>query len=225
MEENRNYKKEIADTIQEISGKYNPYQIFRDWCEMYAISIQNSCVFWHDAVWQHREDIYNSLWNKYDEYEHDAFVKMTCLYAIALQYEIGDLLGEIFMESGAGSASAGQFFTPFHVSEMVAKIGASEDILKEEKIHMTEPSIGSGGMVIATAKYLKERGINYQKKLKVVGQDLDWLAVYMSYIQLSLLGIDAIIVQGDTLSEPYVKGYPKERTMRTPMNTGALIAM
>ena len=224
MEENRNYKKEIADTIQGISGKYNPYQIFRDWCEMYAISIQNSCVLWHDAVWQNRENIYKSLWNKYDESEHDAFGKITCLYAIALQYEIGDLLGEIFMESGAGNASAGQFFTPFHVSEMVAKIGASdENILKEEKIHMTEPSIGSGGMVIATAKYLKERGINYQKKLKVVGQDLDWLAVYMSYIQLSLLGIDAIIVQGDTLTEPYVKGYPKERTMRTPMNMGVLI--
>lgn len=224
MEENRNYKKEIADTIQGISGKYNPYQIFRDWCEMYAISIQNSCVFWHDAIWQHREDVYNSLWNKYDENEHDAFVKMTRLYAIALHYEIGDLLGEIFMESGAGNASAGQFFTPFHVSEMVAKIGASdENILKEEKIHMTEPSIGSGGMVIATAKYLKEKGINYQKRLKVVGQDLDWLAVYMSYIQLSLLGIDAVIVQGDTLSEPYFKGYPKERTMRTPMNMGVLI--
>ena len=210
MEENRNYKKEIADTIQGMSGKYNPYQIFRDWCEMYAISIQNSCVLWHDAVWQSRENIYKSLWNKYDESEHDAFGKMTCLYAIALQCEIGDLLGEIFMESGAGNASAGQFFTPF-------------DVLKEEKIHMTEPSIGSGGMVIATAKYLKERGINYQKKLKVVGQDLDWLAVYMSYIQLSLLGIDAIIVQGDTLTEPYVKGYPKERTMRIPMNMGVLI--
>lgn len=224
MEENRNYKKEIADTIQGISGKYNPYQIFRDWCEMHAISIQNSCVLRHDAIWQHREDIYNSLWNKYDEHEHDAFVKMTGLYAIALQCEIGDLLGEIFMESGAGNASAGQFFTPFHVSEMVAKIGASdENILKEEKIRMTEPSIGSGGMVIATAKYLKEKGINYQKKLKVIGQDLDWLAVYMSYIQLSLLGIDAVIVQGDTLSEPYHKGYPKERTMRTPMNMGVLI--
>lgn len=224
MEENKNYKKEIADTIQGISGKYNPYQIFRDWCEMYAISIQNSCVLRHDAIWQHREDVYNSLWNKYDENEHDAFAKMTWLYAIALQNEIGDILGEIFMESGAGSASAGQFFTPFHVSEMVAKIGASDkNILKEKKIHMTEPSIGSGGMVIATAKYLKERGINYQKKLKVVGQDLDWLAVYMSYIQLSLLGIDAVIVQGDTLSEPYFKGYPKERTMRTPMNMGVLI--
>lgn len=223
MEENKNYKKQIVDTIQQISGKYNPYQIFRDWCEMYAIAIQNSCVLRHDVVWQNREDIYNSLWNKYDEYEHDAFGKMTALYAMALEDETCDLLGEIFMESGAGSASAGQFFTPFHVSEMVAKIGASESILKEEKIHMTEPSIGSGGMVIATAKYLKEKGINYQKRLKVVGQDLDWLAVYMSYIQLSLLGIDAVIIQGDTLSEPYVKGKTEpRRILRTPRNTGAI---
>ena len=41
--------------------------------------------------------------------------------------------------------------------------------------------------------------------------------------EITLLGIDAIIVQGDTLSEPYAKGYPKERTMRTPMNMGVLI--
>ena len=223
MEENKNYKKEIADTIQSVSGKYNPYQIFRDWCEMYAISIRNACTLWHDDIWRTWEDTYLNLWNKYDDKEHEAFGKMTALYAIALEDEMCDLLGEIFMESGAGNASAGQFFTPFHVSEMVAKIGASEDILEEEKIHMTEPSIGSGGMVIATAKYLKERGINYQKRLKVVGQDLDWLAVYMSYIQLSLLGIDAVIVQGDTLSEPYIPGKTEpRRILRTPKNTGAI---
>jgi hypothetical protein len=45
----------------------------------------------------------------------------------------------------------------------------------------------------------------------------------MSYIQLSLLGIDAIIVQGDTLKEPYKSGYPRGRVMRTPKNVGMLI--
>ena len=217
-----NYKKEIAKMIQGISGKYSPFQIFRDWCEMYAIAIQNSCILRHDDVWQKREDIYLNIWKKYNDKEHDAFRDMTNMYVEALDEEIGDILGEIFMESGAGNARAGQFFTPFHVSEMVAKLGALE-LLNEDKIHLNEPSIGSAGMVIATAKYLHSQGINYQKKLKVVGQDLDWLAVYMSYIQLSLLGIDAILVQGDTLADPYHDGYPKERMMRTPRNTGALI--
>ena len=49
------------------------------------------------------------------------------------------------------------------------------------------PKCGSGGMVVATAQVLQKRGINYQKTLDVVCQDLDWLAVYMCYVQLSLL--------------------------------------
>ena len=78
-------------------------------------------------------------------------------------------------------------------------------------------------MIIATARVLKERGINYQSRLRVVAQDLDWLAVYMTYIQLSLYGIDAIVCQGDTLMQPYKSGYPRRRVLRTPRNAGLLI--
>ena len=78
-------------------------------------------------------------------------------------------------------------------------------------------------MIIAVAKVLREMGIDYQKKIEVVAQDLDWNGVFMSYVQFSLLGIDAIVVQGDTLIEPYVKGYPEGRVLRTPRNRGALI--
>ena len=73
-------------------------------------------------------------------------------------------------------------------------------------------------MVIAMAKVLKENGIDYQKKLKVVGQDIDLKAVHMSYVQLSLLGIDAVIHQENTLQ----MGKPS-RTYRSPRNMGALI--
>ena len=70
---------------------------------------------------------------------------------------------------------------------------------------------------------LLEMGINPQKVLRVVAQDLDWTGVYMTYVQLSILGIDAIVVQGDTLVEPYKRGYPEERIMRTPKNMGLLL--
>ena len=65
---------------------------------------------------------------------------------------------------------------------------------------MHEPSTGGGGIIIAAAKVLKDRGLNYQKCLKVVAQDLDWKGVYMTYVQLSLLGIEATVIQGDSLS-------------------------
>ena len=113
--------------------------------------------------------------------------KMTWLYEIALHYEIGDSRWDLYGIRSRESHQQVNSSLRFMCQRWWLRVGVSENILKEEKIRMTEPSIGSGGMVIATAKYLKERGINYQKKLKVVGQDLDWLAVYMSYIQLYCL--------------------------------------
>ena len=78
-------------------------------------------------------------------------------------------------------------------------------------------------MIIAAAKVMKEAGINPQRALKVVAQDLDWKGVYMTYLQLSLLGIKAKVVQGDTLADPYRIGYPPERILRTPGEMGVLI--
>lgn len=78
-------------------------------------------------------------------------------------------------------------------------------------------------MIIAAAKVLKAKGVDYQRKMDVVAQDLDWKGVYMCYLQLSLLGIPAVCVQGDTLAEPYIPGYPRERVMYTPAKMGVLI--
>lgn len=79
-------------------------------------------------------------------------------------------------------------------------------------------------MIIAAVRVLKERGVNPQRCMKVVAQDLDWKGVYMTYLQLSILGIKATVVQGDTLTEPYTgKGYPPERVLRTPAEKGVLL--
>lgn len=91
-----------------------------------------------------------------------------------------------------------------------------------ERVTLNEPSCGSGGMVIATARAMLEKGIDYQKKLKVIAQDLDWKAVYMCYVQLSLYGIDAEVIQGNTLTDPYKTAYPCERVFKTPKKMGIL---
>lgn len=218
-----NYKGEIVKTIKDISGKYSPYQIFSDWCKCYALAIQNSCVLQHGSLWKEREDMFIATFSRYDEKEQDAFRYMSNLFPEAMEYEITDLLGEIYMESGAGNSATGQFFTPFHVSKMLARLNQEEYLHTEGVIHLYEPSVGAGGMIIATAKVLKEIGINYQMRLKVVAQDLDWLAVYMTYIQISLLGINGIVVQGNTLSEPFSDKTEDRRILRTPKNTGALV--
>ena len=78
-------------------------------------------------------------------------------------------------------------------------------------------------MIIAVVRVLKDRGVNPQRCMRVTAQDLDWKGVYMTYVQLSLLGIKAIVVQGDTLSAPYGKCYPPERVLYTPAEKGLII--
>lgn len=78
-------------------------------------------------------------------------------------------------------------------------------------------------MIVASAQVLKEQGVNYQKVLDVVCQDLDWTAVYMCYVQLSLLGIMATVAQGNTLTEPFIDGYPQKKVFYTPAKRGLLI--
>ena len=103
--------------------------------------------------------------------------------------------------------------------EVVAKY-TDQEIKKMSYISMREPSIGGGGMVLAAAKVLLEKGINYQRCLDVVGQDLDWNGVYMAYVQLSVIGIRATLYQGDSLQEGVI--FP-ENTLYTPARMGVLI--
>ena len=215
-------KEELVKVIGSLSGKYSPYQIFSDFCKIFALAISNACTLNYDELWKEREEAYIATISRYEEKEVMKLVDMKDLLIEAAGEEMTDTLGQIYMQSGAGNSATGQFFTPFHLSLATAEVGVAEGI-PDGVIKMNEPSCGGGGMIIATARVLKERGINYQSRLRVVAQDLDWLAVYMTYIQLSLYGIDAIVCQGDTLKEPYKSGYPRRRVLRTPRNAGLLI--
>ena len=129
------------------------------------------------------------------------------------------------MKSGCGNKQTGQFFTPYHLSYLTARLVYDEQISKlagSEILEVNEPSSGGGGMIIAVAEVMKNQGVNYQKRLHIVAQDLDWNGEYMTYVQLSLLGIKAIVVQGDTLLEPYRIGYDESRVFRTPAEMGVI---
>lgn len=55
-------------------------------------------------------------------------------------------------------------------------------------------------MVLSLANVLRKRNINYQKDLLVEAIDISEICVYMTYIQLSLYGIPAVVYCGDTLT-------------------------
>lgn len=217
-------KEHIIDMLTKMSGKYSAYEIFSDWIRCCALTISNSCQLIHNKVWKDREQSYIDTMRKYTHEEQMIFCEMLAYLTDALEEDISDVLGEVLMKSNMGSKDAGQFFTPFHVSKLTAKMALPAEPDADGKIKLNEPSCGGGGMIIAAAAILHEKGINYQQVLEVVAQDLDWRGVYMTYIQLSLLGIKAICVQGDTLNEPYIAGKTSQaHILYTPAWRGMLI--
>lgn len=226
IEDINNYERFIVDSIKAISGKYTPYQVFSDWVTMSAMAISNACNMIHDSTYEEREERYRTIASKYSIEELKMFGNMTGALSLVLEGKFADVLGEIYMKSGCGNSNTGQFFTPYHLSYLAAKLCYSnqfEHYTENGVIEINEPSVGAGGMMIAIAQIAKENGIDYQKKLHIVAQDLDYNGVYMTYIQLSLLGIKAIVVQGDTLRENYRRGYDERRVYRTPAEMGALL--
>lgn len=220
-----NDKQIIVEILQDTSGKFPQTVIFDDWVKCLAISIQNSCKNVVDEIFLDRERQYKSIIEKYGNDITDIFAQMTIHLANALEKEIEDVLGIVYMEASMGNKGAGQFFTPTSISSLSARIVMNK-IEKGELDTYTlyEPTSGSGGMILEIAKNLKEKGINYQKSIYVIAQDLDWRCVYMTYVQLSLLGISGIVIQGDSLEEPFEPGkeYPKHRLFFTPKRMGVL---
>lgn len=68
---------------------------------------------------------------------------------------------------------------------------------------MSEPTCGAGGMILSLAKVLKKRNINYQQELLVEATDISEVCVYMTYIQLALYGIPAIVYCGNALANEF----------------------
>ena len=150
-------KKEIIAEINDISGAHSPYEVFSDWIRCCSLSICNTVHMIHDDVWQQRERDYIEAIRRYPDGTEYRFAGMLCRLGDLLTVEMTDALGEIYMEAGMGSKSTGQFFTPFHLSEMVANMAIQDSIQsfmtkKTKLITLSEPSCGGGGMIIAAAK-------------------------------------------------------------------------
>lgn len=218
-----NCKEEMIKKINRLSGSYASYEVFSDFVKCAALSISNFTEINQGKIKEKREREYLEIMRKYTKEERKVFPELMNLLIDAMEENIEDVLGDVYMSGNMGNKHTGQFFTPFHISMLCARQRLPKII--EKPLEVYEPSAGGGGMIIALVKVMVERGINPQRYLEVTAQDLDWKGVYMTYLQLSILGIKAIVVQGDTLAEPFtsLRDYPQERVFLTPARKGMLI--
>lgn len=190
--------KEFINLLNFSRGKYEIKEVFKDFVTVYAIAIKNK--FYYE---QKDEDLYFKTIEKYKKNELDFFPKLIEeLQKLYLQErEIIDVLGEIYFQIGGIKKGNKQFFSPKSIGILNGIITQVYLLAKKEKFNtIYDPACGSGTLLLCSANVLMCKGIDYTKEAFYWGQDIDFVCFCMSYIQMSLYGMPALIIWGDTLS-------------------------
>ena len=196
------HQKNLTKLLEQNAHRHQLFDVFRDFVEMSALAISNRVDLANQA---RREARYMDIIKAYNKEEAARFPKMLGELVCALECGPDDVLGQVFHALELSNAARGQFFTPYSVCQVMARmqVGDTPDLRQriEERgfITVSEPACGAGAMAIAIAETMTDRRVNYQQHLHVTAVDIDPRAVHMAYLQFSLLGIPAVVIRGNAL--------------------------
>jgi type I restriction-modification system DNA methylase subunit len=195
-------RKDLVRLLREISDAgHQLWRVWSDFVEASAISISNRVdLRQHDA----REARYLQIVGAYKQDQVHKLAHAFGALALSLEEEPADVLGSVFMELELGNRWKGQFFTPFHLCRLMAAMqmgdGVDAEIAAKGYITVNDPCVGGGAMPLAFAAELRAAGHDPARRLHVTAQDVDTTAVHMAYVQLSLMGVPAVVILGNSLA-------------------------
>jgi type I restriction-modification system DNA methylase subunit len=220
-----NHVQNFIKLLDTINYSRNRYEVFNDW----LILASSSLYSWKNDP--KVEEEYLQFANQYKKEELEQHAKLLEIIVNALEENEQDFLGEVFTFGEFSNENKGQFFTPYHISRFMAEAIIGEKEPQQNRIiKVCEPCCGSGGMLIASASVMKSRGINFQQNAFFYAVDIDARCARMTFIQLSLLGMPAIVVCGNALTNEifwqretigYVMSGMKLRLMAQDLSDGA----
>lgn len=192
--------KSLMNMVEGISGRHRPRKVFTDFVELAAIRISNS----FDPVHFHmRRQRAQEVLKNYNNAEQ---VKMGDLLGALAELmprltrinRLEDVLGRLFEELRLGQT--GQDLTPDSVADLLSRLCIKRGIAEKGYTILHESSAGSGVLILAAAMQVLEYGYNYCSQFVAFAVEKDIRCVHMAYFQLSMYGIPAVIVHGDTLA-------------------------
>ena len=193
--------KAFIQKLSRLEPSKSPQEKFRDLCEMAY------CAYAKPVASVEQKEALESRYMQIVGTYRDKDAVWAYPELLAMVYEgvkSGDYLGSVAAEIGALNDAQGQFFTPFEVSRLLAEMtfGQHEPLI-EKYGHLTlqEPAAGAGGMVLAFALVMRQRGYEPSSQLFVSAIDISAPCYWMCYLQLTLAGIPAEVISGNTLSQ------------------------
>lgn len=193
--------------IQQMGAKHSTWKVFEDFLALSAISISNSVI-----PNKEREQQYLDIAKSYNAEEMDHFAQMLADLVNSLESEVQygrltDVLGAVFHELELHNKYHGQFFTPQCICDFMGLISFGQDkqnccpeIETRGYLEVGEPACGSGAMILGFANAMRDSGYNYCANMVATCTDIDIKCVHMAYLQLSLYGIPAVVVHGNTIT-------------------------
>ena len=190
------HQKKFIGILDNLQPSKHTYEVFNDFLILSAASLYNA---WKKD--QEIEEEYLQVANQYKKEELEKHCQLLAITVEALEETGKDFLGEIFSTIEMNNKRTGQFFTPYHISYFIAKASLCDQTLPKDHIcKICDPCCGAGGMLIAAAEVMKEARLNYQQDVLFVGEDIDPRCARMTWLQLNLLGVSAIIICGNSLT-------------------------
>jgi type I restriction-modification system DNA methylase subunit len=212
----------LVKMYNSLIGSHQLWELWQDSMTMFALSISNTV---DSRFREKREAAYMDIAHKYTKDEMQVFPQI--LGEIVMQLEAEpeqDLLGDLYMQLDLGSHWHGQFFTPYNVCSMMAKmqLGQQDYTIDNVKpITVCDCACGGGALLIAAAheyrKAIQHTGLNAQHYISLYAQDLSQVSTMMCYVQLSLLGFAAKVKLGDSLLHPLTEQDDGPDIWYTPM--------
>ena len=116
-----------------------------------------------------------------------------------------DFLGTVYQNLGLTKSRAGQFFTPYNVGQMMARMNMPDSfVLNKSRIfQVNDPCCGAGCLLLAGYNAMREQleptDPDWDKYVLFVAQDIDPLVCKMCYIQMCCIGVPGVVVAGNSL--------------------------
>lgn len=197
------YHKEFVKLISSIERTKRVSDVMDDFLDLAVVAIANR--FYKSAE---LEESYMQIIRKYTRSQASQFSQLLGITISALNDEPEqDFLGLIYEEIGEPNEELGQLFTPYIVSKATAESALTNGNLEKlmaSKGYVTvlDPACGAGSLIIAFRNSMSNRGYGSDSFLATV-IDIDKNCLNMAYIQLSLLGVAAEAMVGDSITKEF----------------------
>lgn len=154
-------RRQFVRVFKDTARNLGRWDVFRDFIKLAASELDLARIRTPENIGSSRE-----ICAKYSDSDIKKLHELFCLMVCALEAKFHDFLGAIFMELELGDDRNGQYFTPYQVQSLLARLikpeipDSGSVIARQGFVTVSDPASGSAGMIIAYAENLLEAGYN-----------------------------------------------------------------